>query len=165
MKKTSLFIYDRFPLGFIIIFPDIPSPFFLFFLLFLLFVLYQNTDIGNNENLEENRDAGSNSTTTPGIFVGVYKLAVLRVIFSCLTSISGKLQDDPESTKMLLKYFTTEHVSRKIYLLRSNNSNQSDNLNDYGEEEQEKGDGPSTSLETDSITAQLIYIPQQISQV
>ena len=57
---------------------------------------------------------------------------------------------------MLLKYFTTEHVSRKIFLLRSNDSNQSDNLNDYGEEEQELGDGPSTSLDTNSISAQLI---------
>ena len=73
--------------------------------------------------------------TTPGILVGVYKLAVLRVIFSCLTSISGKLKDDPESMKMLKKYFTAEHVSRKIFLLKSNNSEKNDNLQDNGEEE------------------------------
>ena len=88
--------------------------------------------------------------------VGVYKLAVLRVIFSCLTSISGKLKDDPESMKMLLKYFTTEHVSRKIFLLKSNYFEKNDNLQDNGEEEEkEEGEGSSTSIKYNTVNAQL----------
>ena len=95
--------------------------------------------------------------TTPGILVGVYKLAVLRVIFSCLTSISGKLKDDPESMKMLKKYFTAEHVSRKIFLLKSNNSEKNDNLQDNGEEEgKEEEEESSTSVEYNTVNAQLI---------
>ena len=106
---------------------------------------------------------------TPGISVGVFKLAVLRVIFSCLTSISGKLSDDLESSKMLLKYSTAEHISRKIYLFKLNEKKPKNNndeegieindIDDVEKEEEEESNGSEngvSSNENSSVRLKLI---------